>query len=138
MFNGKTAGFLFAGILAISGCATMDSSAPARYSGGVMVDPAGMTLYTFDKDPAGGGKSVCNGGCAKNWPPLTAASGESAGGGFGIIMRDDGSRQWAYEGKPLYRWIKDKKPGDRTGDGFRSVWHVVHREASSGGMRSGY
>lgn len=131
MLNGNTAGLLFAAILAISGCATMDSSAPARYAGGVMVDAAGMTLYTFDKDPVGGGKSVCNGGCAKNWPPLMAASGDSAGGGFSIIMRDDGSRQWTYDGKPLYHWIKDKKPGDRTGDGFKSVWHVIHQEKRS-------
>jgi len=131
MLSGKVTGFLIAGVLAIAGCATMDASAPARYSGGVMVDEAGMTLYTFDKDHAG--KSVCNGRCAKNWPPLMAGSGDSAVGDFTVITRADGSRQWAYEGKPLYRWIKDKNAGDKTGDGFKGVWHVVHHE-----MRSGY
>ncbi|MGH8849358.1 MAG: COG4315 family predicted lipoprotein, partial [Casimicrobiaceae bacterium] len=39
--------------------------------------------------------------------------------------RDDGSKQWAYDGKPLYHWSKDKKPGDMTGDGFNGVWHAV-------------
>jgi Secreted repeat of unknown function len=33
-----------------------------------LVDSKGMTLYTFDKDA--GGKSMCNGPCADNWPPV--------------------------------------------------------------------
>ena len=42
-----------------------------------------------------------------------------------IITRDDGGKQWAYKGKPLYLWAKDAKPGDKTGDGFNNVWHVA-------------
>ena len=26
--------------------------------------------------------------------------------------------QWARRGRPLYAWIEDMKPGDRSGDGF--------------------
>lgn len=44
---------------------------------------------------------------------------------FWEIKRDDGSMQWAYKGKPLYTFFKDKNPGDRTGDGFKDVWHTV-------------
>ena len=99
--------------------------APTKMMNGVLVNSAGMTLYTYDKDPKGAGKSVCNGGCAKNWPPLMAKSGDKANGDYSTITRDDGSKQWAYEGKPLYTWVKDKKPGDTTGDNFKSVWHVV-------------
>jgi len=41
-------------------------------------------------------------------------------------MRDDGSKQWAYKGRPLYHWVKDAKPGDMTGDGFlNNSWHVA-------------
>lgn len=40
-------------------------------------------------------------------------------------MRTDGTMQWAYEGKPLYLWTKDTKPGDVTGDGVGGVWHVI-------------
>ncbi len=75
----------------------------------------GMTLYTFDKDAAG--KSNCNGDCAAAWPPLAVAADSKATGDWTIVKRDDGSMQWAYEGKPLYLWMKDKKPGDATGDG---------------------
>jgi predicted lipoprotein with Yx(FWY)xxD motif len=82
-----------------------------------------MTLYTFDKDPAG--KSVCNGTCAASWPPLVAAADAKPMGDFTIITRDDGQRQWAYKGKPLYFWIKDTKPGEKTGDGFNNVWRIV-------------
>ncbi len=58
-----------------SGCASlMPTSAPASVSDGVLVGPNKMTLYTFDRDSAGSGKSVCNGPCATNWPPLVAAA----------------------------------------------------------------
>lgn len=42
-----------------------------------------------------------------------------------MIVRDDGKKQWAFKGKPLYYWAKDTKPGDKTGDGFNKVWQVA-------------
>lgn len=101
------------------------SAAPAQAAGATLTAPDGMTLYVFDKDPEGAGKSVCNGQCAVNWPPLAAPAGAHAAGGYSVVVRDDGSRQWAYKGKPLYRWVKDTKPGDTTGDGVNGVWHVA-------------
>lgn len=97
---------------------------PAMDKGGSLVDAEGMTLYVFDKDPAGGG-SACNGPCATNWPPLMAKGDASAAGDWSIVTREDGAHQWAYKGRPLYRWIKDAKAGDMTGDGFKGVWHVA-------------
>jgi predicted lipoprotein with Yx(FWY)xxD motif len=46
-------------------------------------------------------------------------------GEWTVVTRDDGSKQWAYKGKPLYRWIKDQKAGDRTGDGFNNAWRLA-------------
>ncbi len=115
---------LFAG-LALSTAAMAVTAAPAMTADGALVGPNSMTLYTFDKDPAGAGKSLCNGPCAKNWPPLAAAAGTTAEGDWSVIKRDDGSEQWAYKGKPVYFWSKDAKPGDRSGDGFNGVWHVA-------------
>jgi predicted lipoprotein with Yx(FWY)xxD motif len=109
-----------------AGCSSMAGAPmPAQVANGVLVGGNGMTLYTFDRDAAGSGKSVCNGPCATNWPPLMAAAAASSHGDWAVITRDDGSRQWAYKGKPLYFWVKDAKPGDRTGDGFNSVWHLA-------------
>ena len=42
-----------------------------------------------------------------------------------VVKRDDGSPQWAYKGKPLYFYSKDMKQGERNGDNFKNVWHVV-------------
>lgn len=92
--------------------------------GTTLVDAKGMTLYVFAKDSVG--KSACNGTCAVNWPPLKATDGAVANGAYAIVVRDDGGKQWAYDGKPLYTWAKDQKPGDITGDGFlNGAWHVA-------------
>jgi predicted lipoprotein with Yx(FWY)xxD motif len=107
-----------------AGCASM-SAAPDKTADGVLVGSSSMTLYVFDRDAAGSGKSVCNGPCATNWPPLMAAGTDAASGDWSVITRDDGAKQWAYKGKPLYFWVKDQKPGDRTGDGFNNVWHLA-------------
>ena len=101
------------------------AEAPAKLANGALVDAKGMTLYTFDKDVAGSGKSACNGPCAALWPPAMAATIDQPAGAFAIVVRDDGSRQWAYKGKPVYTYQADQKPGDRTGDNFRDVWHII-------------
>ena len=111
--------------LLLTGCAT----APAQFSGGILTNSAGMTLYSYDKDVVGSGKSACNGPCAKNWPPLMATAEDKPGGEWSIITRDDGGKQWAYKGKPVYSWVKDQKPGDRTGDGFGGAWRVIAGDA---------
>jgi len=93
--------------------------------GPVLADAKGMTLYSFDKD-AVPGKSVCNGPCAQNWPPLVAPAAARSGADWMVVTRDDGSKQWAYKGKPLYTFAKDSKPGDTAGDGFlNNAWHAA-------------
>ena len=112
----------------LTACSTVEgwmSPAPTKTMNGVLTNSAGMTLYTFDKDTTGSGKSVCNGQCAAAWPPLMAASDAKAVGDYTIVTRDDGGKQWAYKGKPLYLWVKDTKPGDKTGDGVNNVWRLA-------------
>ncbi|MFZ6735230.1 hypothetical protein ACO0LG_25145 [Undibacterium sp. Ji42W] len=98
-------------------------SAP-KVADGVLVSDTGMTLYSFDKDAAGSGKSTCNGPCATNWPPV-AVPAKLPSGKYSVVTRDDGSTQLAYDGKPLYLYAADKKAGERTGDNFKNVWHLV-------------
>ena len=121
---------IFVTAIAVAGWASIAfaQSAPTMTGdsakGKVLTDPKGMTLYIFDKDADG--KSVCNGPCATNWPPLMAASDAKVEGGYTIVTRDDGSKQWAYKGKPLYTWVKDTKPGDVSGDGVaNNSWHIA-------------
>ena len=115
-----------------AGCSSMGSgmgmmgSAPAKTADGALVGSTGMTLYTFDRDAAGSGKSVCNGQCATNWPPALVSDDAKASGPWTVVVRDDGLKQWAYKGKPVYAFAKDGKAGDKTGDGFMNgAWHVA-------------
>jgi predicted lipoprotein with Yx(FWY)xxD motif len=105
-----------------------NAAPPAKTSttakGPALADAKGMSLYTFDKDT--GGKSACNGPCAANWPPLKAEGSDQASDNYTVITRDDGGKQWAYKGKPLYAFAKDQKAGDTTGDGFlNGAWHLA-------------
>lgn len=117
--------FILAALLSLSfaACATNQGMAPAMMHNGVLVNSSGMTLYTFDKDVANSGKSACNGPCAALWPPVAATGSEN--GDYSAVTRDDGSKQLAYKGKPVYLFAKDQKPGDMMGDNVKDVWHVI-------------
>ncbi len=92
----------------------------------IYTDANGMTLYTFDNDKEG--MSNCYDKCATNWPPLKAEADARAEGEWTVVERKDGTKMWAYDGKPLYTFIKDKKAGDVTGDGVNGVWHIAKPE----------
>src|SRR3569833_2431128 len=94
-------------VMLTAGCAAMGSSyasasTPAKVSEGTLVNTSGMTLYTFDKDPAGEGKNVCNGQCLSNWPALTAKDGDKPSGDYSIVTRDNNNKQKTNKKKPLY------------------------------------
>ncbi|MBI1339658.1 hypothetical protein GC169_05530 [bacterium] len=82
---------------------------------GALIAPDGKPLYTFARDTEGSGKSVCNGGCATAWPPLAAAEGAADDGDWTVITRDDGSKQWAHKGWPLYTFARDAAGGEASG-----------------------
>ena len=98
-----------------------------KETGGMLVDAKGMTLYTYDNDKEAG-KSSCVAQCLVAWPAVTAAADMKATKDFSVITRDDGSKQMAYQGKPLYTYAQDKNPGDIHGDGRGKVWHMVMPE----------
>lgn len=122
-----------ASILAVAllaGCGGMTKTAgvpdaPTRTADGVLVGPNGKTLYTFTRDTAGSAKSVCNAQCATAWPALLAPDAAKPMGGYTIVARDDGKKQWAYKGSPLYYYASDAKAGDRTGDNVNNVWKLA-------------
>jgi predicted lipoprotein with Yx(FWY)xxD motif len=126
----RAAVLLSATLVFLTGSASAGPEAPAeaiaRESGaGIsLTDAKGLTLYTYDKDTEPG-KSLCNGQCAQAWPPLLAAAGAKDTGNWTVITRDDGQPQWAYKGKPLYRFVRDTAPGAASGDGVQAIWHVA-------------
>ena len=121
---------LIVGLSVWSGWAVADEYGPLQVAetptGKILTDEKGMALYTFDKDEAG--KSNCSGQCAQNWPPAAAPVDAKPVGDLTLIKRDDGTMQWADDGKPLYTYVGDKKAGEVTGDGKNGVWHVVKEE----------
>ena len=92
-------------------------------AGPILTTPEGRTVYTFDQDAAGA--SSCYGDCAEEWPPVSAAADAQPFGHMSVVTRTDGTRQWAYDGKPLYLYHDDDAPGEAEGDGEGGVWHVV-------------
>ena len=91
--------------------------------GPVLADMDGRTLYIYEKDV--NGQSYCTGACADNWPPYTATENDVASGDWSTIMREDGEKQWAYKGQPVYTWSQDEKSGDTTGDGKNNLWRAA-------------
>ena len=88
-------------------------------------DANGKPLYTFDSDNAG--KAGCLGECAKEFPPLVAEKGASAFGDWTIVTGDGKVKQWAYQGKPLYRYSGKDPVGEPVGARFEiaenPAWH---------------
>lgn len=100
----------------------------------ILVDDKGMTLYRWGKDSGANlGKINCVAGCAAIWPPFVLAAGVSrpvggpgVTGTFKTLDNPEGKgTQVLYNGWPLYYYVKDKAPGDTTGQGVSGNWFVV-------------
>jgi len=96
--------------------------------GRVLADGKGRVLYAFTPDSAT--KSACNAGCSDTWPPATANGTPTADGvaasELSVITRDDGSKQLAFHGHPLYTYVADTRPGQTNGQGIGGNWYVVN------------
>jgi predicted lipoprotein with Yx(FWY)xxD motif len=79
----------------------------------VYADAQGLTLYTYERDRPRG--IACLAECTQSWPPLRADKDAQPSGDWSIVRRPDGTRQWALQGKPLYRYFKDADPGSIAG-----------------------
>src|SRR6202012_4147907 len=77
-------------------------------------DKHGLTLYTWDKDPAG--KSSCVDACAESFKPFLATGDAKTLGEWSLLDRGDGTKQWTLKGKALYTYVKDVDPGSLRGE----------------------
>jgi predicted lipoprotein with Yx(FWY)xxD motif len=99
--------------------------------GRILFDGSGRALYAFTRDRRGG-RSRCYGACAKAWPVYFAKGRLLAGkvrqSFLGTSRRRDGRLQVTYNGRPLYYYVGDKKPGQvlcQNLDEFGGTWLVV-------------
>ena len=95
---------------------------------GLLVATNGMTLYTYDGDPRD--QSRCKAWCQIARPPFVVAADANLPDEFGVIARADGSWQISLQGKALYFYAFDQKPGDVNGDGAGGSWHAVRVPSS--------
>lgn len=127
--------FMILGLLAMAAPAGAHEDATIKLGqhptlGTILTDRDGMTLYLFTRDEVG--KSNCYGNCEKAWPPLFAEEGHAAAlahgipGTLGTTARTDGKLQVTYDGMPLYYWVRDKAPGEATGQNVNTVWFVIN------------
>ena len=73
-------------------------------------DADGHTLFTSASDTLGTPR--CVDACAQEFQPFLAAKGTKPSRDWMLLKRADGSRQWAYQGQPLYTWVQEKEPGE--------------------------
>lgn len=84
-------------------------------NGHLLVDQKRMTLYVSKAD--GQNTSKCTDSCARVWQPVeTGQIVAATEADWSVVERPDGTRQWAYKGKPLYRYARDFAPAEVTGD----------------------
>jgi predicted lipoprotein with Yx(FWY)xxD motif len=86
-------------------------------------DDNGFSLYVFDHDPAG--SSICVDQCATDWPPILAPQDAHRLGDWTPIHRIEGTLQWAYKGKPVYRFSGDTAAGQTNGAGSQGLWRLI-------------
>lgn len=96
--------------------------------GTILADASGRTLYLFTRDEPN--RSNCVDRCAQIWPPVITVGAPNAGEGanaglLGTTTRADGYMQVTYNGKPLYYYAQDEKPGDAKGQNVNNIWFVV-------------
>lgn len=112
------------GITLVDVSKLMDAGSP-QFLWRRLGDAHGNPLYTYDADQAG--KSSCYGDCAREFPPYLADAHAKAFGDWSIVRRDDHLRQWAYQGKPLYRYSGGDPIGEPQGARFQLIespaWH---------------
>lgn len=134
-------------VLALAGCGMSGNGTLATAHtklGTVVVDGQGKTVYVFDHDTAGSGKSACTGACTGLWPALTSTSMHPTARGItgtvGTITVSGGQHQITLNGLPLYTYSGDNAAGDVNGQGVQGIWWVVSPAGKkiSGTGGSGY
>ena len=120
------------------------------HAGGMsmLTTSSGRTLYTSDQEK---GHVLCtSGACNAIWTPLTVSAGQqptapgSVTQDLSTVKRPDGTRQVAFEGRPLYTFSFDHGAGQDNGngvsdsfDGTSFTWHAVTPTGSAQASGSG-
>jgi predicted lipoprotein with Yx(FWY)xxD motif len=101
--------------------------------GKVLVGPSGKSLYDLTAD--GRNVSHCNSICRSFWPPLMTSGKPRAGAGVVAgKLGQTAAHQVTYNGRPLYYFLPDNKPGQTSGESvhsFGGAWYLVNAKGNS-------
>jgi predicted lipoprotein with Yx(FWY)xxD motif len=94
----------------------------------VLTTKSGLTLYSLSVEKHG--NFICKTkSCLADWHPLVVPAGTKPTGPvqLGTVKRPDNRIQVTYQGRPLYTFDADTKPGQANGEGFKDVgtWHAA-------------
>ncbi|HWC21318.1 MAG TPA: hypothetical protein VG502_03370 [Flexivirga sp.] len=101
--------------------------------GPVVTGPDGRTVYQYDKDTKGSGKTACSGPCVSKWPAVTVAGTPKVmgiTGKVGTIKGMNGEKQVTLDGWPLYYYAGDGSAGDVNGQGFKGIWWALNSKGA--------
>jgi predicted lipoprotein with Yx(FWY)xxD motif len=101
--------------------------------GKILTSRRGFTLYMFSRDSKNRDNCVKIRGCISVWPAVTTKAKPVAGAGvrkslLGTIKLPHGQRQVTYAGRPLYTYVGDSGPRDRSNIGLflnGGFWYAV-------------
>lgn len=85
----------------------------------------GWSVYSNDRD--GNNKSNCFDACLDGWTPVVAPAYTRAIGEWTTFERAPGVQQWAFRGKPVYRYNNDPKVGAQDG-AENPGWHNLYMQ----------
>lgn len=126
--------------------------------GVVLATDTGKTLYRRDGYifQSGGGHSLrrgqqarpavgrdigtdprCKADCGK-WHPFAAPKNAESQGFWSVATRDDGSKQWVYQGYALWTYDGDTRPGDINGNDAIDYGFANQPEVASAGLQKAY
>lgn len=104
--------------------------------GTYLVDAGGRALYILEGQRNNAGMDRCMGECLNVWPPLHTVGPATAGGAADPArlgsMTMHGGVHVTYAGWPLYYYVRDRAPGDTTGQHYTDRWGTWHLLSPNG------
>jgi predicted lipoprotein with Yx(FWY)xxD motif len=91
--------------------------------GRLLHNARGFSVYAFDGDTLE--RSGCDAACERRFDPIQAPAAARRHGDWSVFVRENGARQWAFRGKPLYLFAEDVRVHSLAGSdvpGWRNVY----------------
>ena len=94
-------------------------------AGRLLVTDHQLSVYMSDHDAPDA--SACTMECSKTWIPMAAPAAGTPHGEWTTFLRADGTRQWAFRHRALYRYALERRPFSLEGSDVPG-WHNVYTQ----------